>query len=30
MQQRISELGGQFSLTNGEEGGLVVKAVVPL
>jgi len=30
MQQRISDLGGQFSLTNGEEGGLVVKAVVPL
>ena len=30
MHQRISELGGQFLLTNGEEGGLVVKAVVPL
>lgn len=30
MQQRISDLGGQFLLTNGEEGGLVVKAVIPL
>lgn len=30
MQQRISDLGGQFSLANGEEGGLIVKAVVPL
>ena len=30
MHQRISELGGQFLLTNGEEGGLVVKAMVPL
>jgi signal transduction histidine kinase len=30
MHQRISELGGQFLLINGEEGGLIVKAVVPL
>lgn len=30
MQQRIAELGGQFVLANGEEGGLVVKAMVPL
>jgi signal transduction histidine kinase len=30
MIQRISELGGQFQLTNGEEGGVVVKAVIPL
>ncbi|HLI68886.1 MAG TPA: GAF domain-containing protein [Ktedonobacteraceae bacterium] len=30
MYQRIRELGGQFLLANGEEGGLVVKAVVPL
>jgi signal transduction histidine kinase len=30
MHQRIGELGGQFLLTNGEEGGLVVKALVPL
>lgn len=30
MQQRISDLGGQFLLANGEEGGLIVKAVVPL
>lgn len=30
MEQRISDLGGQFQLANGEEGGLVVKAVVPL
>ena len=30
MGHRIEELGGQFLLVNGEEGGLVVKAVVPL
>jgi signal transduction histidine kinase len=30
MHQRISELGGQFQLANGEEGGVIVKAVVPL
>jgi len=30
MYQRVKELGGQFLLTNGEEGGLIVKAVVPL
>ncbi len=30
MHHRIEELGGQFLLANGEEGGLIVKAVVPL
>src|SRR6266566_2278978 len=30
MNHYIEELGGQFLLTNGEEGGLIVKAVVPL
>jgi signal transduction histidine kinase len=30
MDHRIEELGGQFLLANGEEGGLIVKAVVPL
>ncbi|HVB62790.1 MAG TPA: GAF domain-containing sensor histidine kinase [Ktedonobacteraceae bacterium] len=30
MQNRIEELGGQFVLVNGEEGGLIVKAVAPL
>jgi len=30
MHSRLEELGGQFSLVNGEEGGLIVKAVVPL
>ena len=30
MRHRIEELGGQFLLTNGEEGGLIVKAVIPL
>lgn len=30
MHQRIEELGGQFTLANGEEGGLIIKAVVPL
>src|SRR3989441_169717 len=30
MHRRLEELGGQFLLTNGEEGGLIVKAAVPL
>ncbi len=30
MHHRIEELKGQFTLVNGEEGGLIVKAVVPL
>jgi signal transduction histidine kinase len=30
MQHRVEDLGGQFLLTNGEEGGLIVKAVIPL
>ncbi len=30
MQHRAEELGGQFFLANGEEGGLIVKAVIPL
>ncbi|HYK84794.1 MAG TPA: GAF domain-containing protein [Ktedonobacteraceae bacterium] len=30
MHSRIEALGGQFLLANGEEGGLIVKAVVPL
>ncbi len=30
MRHRVEELGGQFLLTNGEEGGLIVKAVIPL
>lgn len=30
MQHRAEELGGQFLLANGEEGGLIVKAVIPL
>lgn len=30
MHHHIEELGGQFLLMNGEEGGLIVKAVVPL
>ena len=30
MRQRIEALSGHFTLTNGEEGGLIVKAVVPL
>ncbi|TMD69001.1 MAG: GAF domain-containing protein [Chloroflexi bacterium] len=30
MRNRLEELDGQFSLANGEEGGLIVKAVVPL
>src|SRR5258708_7882866 len=30
MHHRVEELGGQFLLANGEEGGLIVKAVIPL
>ena len=30
MHHRIEELDGQFMLSNGEEGGLIVKALVPL
>ena len=30
MHSRIEALGGQFLLANGEEGGMIVKAVVPL
>jgi signal transduction histidine kinase len=30
MHHRIEELEGQFMLANGEEGGLIVKAVIPL
>ncbi len=30
MHNRIEELRGQFLLTNGEESGLIVKAVMPL
>ena len=30
MQHRAEDLGGQFFLANGEEGGLIVKAVIPL
>jgi signal transduction histidine kinase len=30
MNNRLEELGGQFFLMNGEEGGLIVKAMVPL
>jgi len=30
MHRRLEDLAGQFLLTNGEEGGLIVKAVVPL
>jgi signal transduction histidine kinase len=30
MHHRIEALGGQFILANGEEGGLIVKAVIPL
>lgn len=29
MHHRIGELGGQFVLANGEEGGLIVKVVLP-
>ena len=29
MQHRVEELGGQFMLLNGEEGGLIVKVVLP-
>lgn len=30
MQYRTEEAGGQFTLANGEEAGLIVKAVIPL
>lgn len=30
MQHRIEESGGQFMLVNGEDGGLIVKVVIPL
>ncbi|HJT57768.1 MAG TPA: GAF domain-containing protein, partial [Ktedonobacteraceae bacterium] len=30
MRHRIEELGGQFLIANGEEGGLIVRTVVPL
>lgn len=30
MHRRLSELGGSFLLMNGEEGGAIIKAVVPL
>ncbi len=30
MKHRVEELGGQFTLQNGEEGGLIVKVVLPL
>jgi signal transduction histidine kinase len=30
MQQRVSDCGGRLLLVNGEEGGLIVKAVIPL
>ncbi len=30
MRHRIKELDGQFTLVNGEEGGLIVKVVLPL
>jgi signal transduction histidine kinase len=30
MRNRVEEVGGQFLLANGEESGLIVKAVVPL
>ncbi len=30
MHHRIEELGGQLTLSNGEEGGLIIKAQVPL
>ena len=30
MHRRLEDLEGQFLLTNGEEGGLIVKGVVPL
>jgi signal transduction histidine kinase len=30
MQRRVEDLAGQFTLVNGEEGGLIVKAVIPL
>ncbi len=30
MHHRAENLGGQFLLANGEEGGLIVKVVIPL
>jgi signal transduction histidine kinase len=30
MQRRVEDLAGQFTLVNGEEGGVIVKAVIPL
>ena len=30
MQRRVEDLVGQFTLVNGEEGGVIVKAVIPL
>jgi signal transduction histidine kinase len=30
MHHHVEELGGQFLLANGEEGGLIVKAAIPL
>lgn len=30
MHHRVEDLGGQLLLSNGEEGGLIVKAVIPL
>lgn len=30
MRHRVDEVGGQFTLMNGEEGGLIVKVVLPL
>lgn len=30
MHHRVEELGGQFLLMNGEESGMIVKAVIPL
>jgi signal transduction histidine kinase len=30
MQHRIEELGGRFMLVNGEDGGLIVKVMIPL
>jgi signal transduction histidine kinase len=30
MNHRVEDLGGQFLLANGEESGLIVKAVIPL
>lgn len=30
MQRRVEDLAGRFTLVNGEEGGVIVKAVIPL